>query len=576
MWFVGRLDRLDTEIKGIDDLRKEGWISHVQWEVDVGSGAVRVAVDFDAGSDRRQVWLTYPPVFPSAPPKITPRNATEERWTSHQWLSGELCLQIRADNWRSSYTGADMIRSAWHLLSTEAKIDAGERVRVPSAHSVTEGQRLSWKSFRLIASAKFVSKLREQPTACKAMFELRTVKKTFALTASTLELATEEVWSDPSVPHGQGGAVEYKGLAAAIADVDPRAGMITAPSDHPASVLWSAFSAEKLEGTRVLCIQVGASLHGLLLDSKTDNVTQMGVPNVDDGHRIPARNAVLAEKRVAIVGCGSVGSKIASTLARSGTAHIVLIDDDVLHPGNLVRHELDWISVGSHKAKALQERLELVNPGVKVDIRLQQLGTQTSTGLLVDALNDIGACDLVIDASGSPTCFNYIASIAEQKQIPMVWGLVFAGGYGGFMARSRPGADPGPQAARERIDRWCSNPGFPSAPKAGAVDYAAQEDEQATQVADDADVSILAANMSRFAIDLLVNPSKSDYPHSAYMIGLREEWIFTEPFAVHPIPLGHPEKTVTTEPVLMEALHCAFPPKRHMPPVIQFKSRASA
>jgi len=71
------------------------------------------------------------------------------------------------------------------------------------------------------------------------------------------------------------------------------------------------------------------------------------VPAPDDGDRRPAARAALSSKRVAVVGCGSAGSKIAASLARSGVRAFTLVDEDVFFPGNLVRNELDWRAVGA-------------------------------------------------------------------------------------------------------------------------------------------------------------------------------------------------------------------------------------
>ena len=58
--------------------------------------------------------------------------------------------------------------------------------------------------------------------------------------------------------------------------------------------------------------------------------------------RLPAEYAGLAPVRVGIVGLGSLGSKIAVSLARSGLRRFLLVDDDVLLPENICRHELSW------------------------------------------------------------------------------------------------------------------------------------------------------------------------------------------------------------------------------------------
>ena len=57
-----------------------------------------------------------------------------------------------------------------------------------------------------------------------------------------------------------------------------------------------------------------------------------------------------------IVGCGSMGSKVAASLVSMWSIQISLIDGDVLKPGNLVRNELDWSAVGAHKVDGVINR----------------------------------------------------------------------------------------------------------------------------------------------------------------------------------------------------------------------------
>ena len=57
----------------------------------------------------------------------------------------------------------------------------------------------------------------------------------------------------------------------------------------------------------------------------------------------------LRSKRVGIVGLGSLGSKVAASLARTGVGQFILVDGDVLHAGNLERHDADWRDIALHK-----------------------------------------------------------------------------------------------------------------------------------------------------------------------------------------------------------------------------------
>lgn len=538
MWFLRRLDRLDVEMAAVEALRKEGWIKRAQWQVVPYEGALRLEVEFQAGGALRKGWLVYPHVFPHAPPMLIPRDP-EQLWSGHQWgVGGELCLQIRADNWRPRYTAADMLRSAQQLLSTEGTVDAeGRRGRVASAHAFTEGQTMRFEFDRVIATPTMIAKVRAMTEGCSARFRCSTFERCFVWTALKLTPVGAEAWLDPSIPAPLQEAGYFEGYAVALANGDPREALLLAAGTDGAAALWGAFNSEPLVGTKILLAVLSDSVQALRLSADTDKIYKCGIPAADQGIRLPERNGVLAGARIVVLGAGSMGSKVATSLARSGTREFLIVDDDIVRDGNLVRNDLDWRAVGAHKAEALAERLALVHPAVKARTRLQRLGGQMAAKTLQLALDDLSGFDLIVDTSGSDMCFNYAAAVAESARIPMVWGRVLAGGYGGYIARSRPGIDPAPHSAREQIDLWCSNPEFPPAPPAAIVDYGAEQGDGPPMIADDADVSIISSHLARLAIDLVTKPRHSDYPSSAYMIGLRAEWIFGEPFATFGIPL---------------------------------------
>lgn len=356
-------------------------------------------------------------------------------------------------------------------------------------------------------------------------------------TAVKLTPAGAEAWLDPRVPARLREEDYSEGFAVSLPVGDPRADLVRSAGSEGAGALWQAFSPEPLAGRKILLAVFPDSVQALHLSADNDKVQRCGMPTTDQSVRLPERNGLLAGTRVVVLGAGSMGSKVAMSLARSGAREFLIVDDDIVRDGNLVRNDLDWRAVGAHKAEALAERLALVHPAVKARTRLHRLGGQMAAKTLQLALDYLSACDLIVDTSGSDMCFNYAAAVAESARIPMVWGRVLAGGYGGYIARSRPGIDPPPHSAREQIDVWCSNPEFPPAPPAAAVDYGAGQGDGPPMIADDADVSIISGHLARLAIDLMIKPQHSDYPNSAYMIGLRAEWIFGEPFATFGIPL---------------------------------------
>jgi molybdopterin/thiamine biosynthesis adenylyltransferase len=187
------------------------------------------------------------------------------------------------------------------------------------------------------------------------------------------------------------------------------------------------------------------------------------------GARQPAGTEGLKEARVGIVGLGSVGSKVAISLARSGITDFLLVDDDIMLGENVARNELTWSSVGTHKVSAVSEALRLIGPNIKVDVRQSRIGGQESAVTAAGVLNALAKCDIVLDATARPEGFLTLAAISKSARKPLVWCEVFAGGYGGFIARARPEMDPNPYAVRDALHEYLS--GLPQAPFKAAVDY---------------------------------------------------------------------------------------------------------
>lgn len=79
----------------------------------------------------------------------------------------------------------------------------------------------------------------------------------------------------------------------------------------------------------------------------------------------------LAEKRIAVLGCGSVGSEVADALASSGVGNLVLVDLDDFGVENVFRHLLGRDMLGQDKVSGVQQELMRKYPGVVASSRLQ-------------------------------------------------------------------------------------------------------------------------------------------------------------------------------------------------------------
>jgi hypothetical protein len=199
------------------------------------------------------------------------------------------------------------------------------------------------------------------------------------------------------------------------------------------------------------------------------------------------------------------------------------------------------LEVGAHKVDGVISRLRAINPKVQVDSWKGRLDGQHSTATIMAALSKLGKCDLIVETSASGQGFAVSAAVATQMGIPMVWGRVFGGGYGGYIVRSRPGIEFPPLDVRHQVYTAMTDPSLQKPPDDNDIDYGSENDEQGAMIADDADVSILSGYLSRLVIDTLRPVSETEYPESAYLIGLRKEWIFDTPFETRPISLPRVE-----------------------------------
>jgi molybdopterin/thiamine biosynthesis adenylyltransferase/ubiquitin-protein ligase len=541
------LERLESEVD---------WLQALSWRVEPDL-TVKVDFDFEVHGRQYNATLTYPDLFPETPAYIRPRDGTQ-RWTAHQYgEGGSLCLEWRADNWNSSVTGADLVRSAHKLLSSETHPE--HPAPVASAHRQTIGQEARGSDRRFVLTQAMKVALAAIPSGAT-----RRLKAESLLHSSASVLLVREIESDSGSMDAIGdvpaGARAYFPLCSLTQTgrvfsgdaFDERLHFNTATellqSIRDAGVDVAVLPAKdsvsgKYPDRIVMLIGTNASNARVFdLDGTDDSTTEYGVLLAGSAIRQEPEHLELASKRVALVGLGSIGSKIAVSLARAGVKRFLLVDDDVLLPGNLCRHELAWESVGLHKVEGVREMLERTVPGVEVRTRIHRVAGQESALVAAAALKDIGACDLIIDATANPNAFVRLAATVLAQGRPLVWGEVFAGGMGGLIARSRPGHDPNPLAVRDSINEYLDRQ--PPAPLRDAAGY--DGDERDPAIAYDCEVTQVACAMTQLAIDTALQRIPSQFPSSAYLLGFRRDWIFDQPFDTHPIAVAGPDWSATT------------------------------
>lgn len=91
----------------------------------------------------------------------------------------------------------------------------------------------------------------------------------------------------------------------------------------------------------------------------------------------------IINSKIAIVGCGGLGTSAAQYLSMSGVGHFYLIDDDTIDLSNLNRQTLfTEKDIGESKSKTLSEKLKKVNSSAKISFQNKKLTSKTISSYL--------------------------------------------------------------------------------------------------------------------------------------------------------------------------------------------------
>lgn len=199
------------------------------------------------------------------------------------------------------------------------------------------------------------------------------------------------------------------------------------------------FSLPRFSGGEVLFGQFchGVSVaHPLRRDGCCVRVLPLNVIRMDRAYLLPRGGAdrALQERRVAVVGCGSVGSRISEELARAGIGELLLVDPDILCPENIFRHTLGRTHVGFNKAKSM--RADLLG-------KFPFLRCETIEGDILHhhGTIDWSTIDAAVIATGNPSVELYLNEHFHSHMAPplVVYTWVEALGLGGHALLTRPG-----------------------------------------------------------------------------------------------------------------------------------------
>lgn len=514
-WWLTDTLRLGAERRAVEALAaSDEWFVLDRWRFYEGNLSVEGVIV--AHAQRYAVRLVYPDQFPEVPAWVEPKE--EARWTTHQYGAGTLCLQLRPDNWIPSATGADVLRSAYDLLVIEDPLGEGGE-RAPSAHQVGEVQAYAWGANPVLIGADCRERLLRRGSV-----DLKALRW----------MAADDVW--PILLHDELDRQEARRPPGTDINswrfevpviVTPKIPPESTP-DRAAFIDAGGFDAETaafLAGNNAIVVFHGdgeLTAYHLLAEGDPHRRRVFVLPE-ETGLR-SGRAPEATAKQVSIVGAGSLGSKVAESLVRSGVSRLTLVDGDILLPANLERHALDWRAVGFRKVQGLKRRLLDIAPGADITVVDQNLNWQRSARTHAWQISSVADCDVILDATGDAATALFLGAVAAANGRAFVSAEVFEGGIGALVATILPDRDPPFAAGRAAFLAWCDVQGV-KAPEPGPRNYEALAEDGTPIVADDAAVTTTAGHAARVILDIIDGHPP---PVSAawLLLGYRNAWLF--------------------------------------------------
>jgi len=144
---------------------------------------------------------------------------------------------------------------------------------------------------------------------------------------------------------------------------------------------------------------------------------------------------MLSSKRVVLFGLGAIGSHVAVLLAEMGVQTLVLVDGDILRPGNVVRHTAGGQFVGLNKVTAVAKTISDHTPWTNVE-------TNAALPWHPEELKELlQGADVVLEATGLSSFASHLSTITEEVSVPFVSVGLYRGGKIARIRRQMPGRD---------------------------------------------------------------------------------------------------------------------------------------
>lgn len=128
----------------------------------------------------------------------------------------------------------------------------------------------------------------------------------------------------------------------------------------------------------------------------------------------PARQLLLFHAKVAVIGCGGLGGRVAELLARMGVGSLFLTDPDIFNESNLNRQNFcSTETLGSYKVEVVARELKKINPILNIEVTKGRFSE-----------NSVSAADLVVDGLDSIDDRHHLSQLCRKHSRPLIHAAV--------------------------------------------------------------------------------------------------------------------------------------------------------
>ncbi len=144
----------------------------------------------------------------------------------------------------------------------------------------------------------------------------------------------------------------------------------------------------------------------------------------------------LRASRVALIGCGALGSSMANLLVRAGIGRLLVVDRDYLELHNLQRQSLfdeEDVARNMPKAEAARRKLARINSESDVDARVMDVHSGNVESI-------VEGCDLILDGTDNFETRYLVNDVSIKRRTPWIYGACV--GAEGLVMPVLPGETP--------------------------------------------------------------------------------------------------------------------------------------